>query len=84
MEESKSGLYIVAIVGIVAVVAIIILVSGGNKASIATGTAANPIGRAYELGACHYEDGSSSGCPCTDPSDGILSSGSPLIETDCK
>jgi len=90
MKESKSELYIVAIVGIVAIVAILIILTGGSKAKVINANPQNAAGaagevvRSYDLGACEYDDGSSSGCPCYDPSDGILSSGAKLIATTCK
>jgi hypothetical protein len=87
MEHSKSGLYIVAIVGIIAVVAIVLIVIAGNKdktvISSGTSTAKDAAGRSYDLGYCHYEDGSSTGCPCVNPSDGVISIGAKLISNNC-
>jgi hypothetical protein len=58
--EYKNGLYIVAIVGLVAVVALVIMLSGGNKASVVyTGTNENMAGQAMAW--YDYEDGNS--CP---------------------
>ena len=86
MEHSKSRLYIVAIVGIIAVVAIVMMVLTGNKdkTAISSGTDTSDLaGKSYDLGYCHYDDGSSTGCPCSNPSNGVLSTGAKLVSGNC-
>ena len=45
MDENKSGLYIVAIVGIIAVVALVIMVMGAGTRTISYGTSASTASR---------------------------------------
>jgi hypothetical protein len=74
MEQSKSGLYIVAIVGIIAIAALVIMIMDGNKEKLSVSSVTNAIqdptglatGVAYSDTTCIYEDNSETiGCPCS-------------------
>jgi len=71
MEESKSNLYIVAIVGIIAVVALVIMVTGeskGRSVYSGTSTAIDTAGQMYATSAScdsgDYCGGKSIGAGC--------------------
>jgi hypothetical protein len=79
--KERSQLYTLISVVIVAIIAIIIITSSVNKTK---SDAAGAAVRSFEKGSCEYQDGYTTGCPCVDPSDGVLIPGAKLVNNYCK
>lgn len=79
--KNKSKSLTLVLMAIVAIIALAIIISNANEIK------SNPVGAAvrnFEKGSCIYEDGYITGCPCANPSGGVIIPEAPLVKDYCK